>query len=49
MNTNVITMYLIIKTRSGRCCLFGSTDYFFRYVIPITSETGYSSIASAIF
>ena len=42
MCNNVITMELNIKTDSGRCYLFGSTDYYFRYVIPVNSATGYS-------
>ena len=43
MDNNVITIKLIIRTDSGRCHLFGSTDYYFRYVIPVNSATGYSA------
>ena len=45
MDNNVITMKDIIDvpTRSGRCCLFGSDDYYFRYVIPVNQAVGYSA------
>ena len=45
MGDNVITMKDIIElpTDFGRCYLFGSTDYYFRYVIPVNSATGYSA------
>ena len=45
MKSNVITMKDIIDlpTDCGRCYLFGSTDFYFRYVIPVNSATGYSA------
>ncbi len=45
MKNNVITIKDIIdlRTDSGRCYLFGSTDYYFRYVIPVNQAVGYSA------
>jgi len=43
MDKNVVTIGSDIRTDSGRCYLFGSTDYYFRYVIPVNQAVGYSA------